>query len=187
MHIPILRETFAGVTRDERSEEIAFEMMIENVKKDPQSGFRYMVDTYINMVRDDFAISQYAAFLREIAENENGAVLWHCTAGKDRAGFATVLLLEILGASRQDIMEDYLDTNVYLEDEIDAIIRMLNEKMELGGAEAVIKNFFGAKEEYLDMVFEYVDEHYGSMDCFIRDIMGITDEERARIRSRYLA
>lgn len=186
LHIPIIREIFVGVTRDEKSDEMAFEMMIEAVKKDPQYGIRYMEDTYKNLVSDDFSISQYALFLREILNSEDGAVLWHCTAGKDRAGFATVLLLEILGVSRRDIMEDYLDTNYYLEEEVESIIRMLKGKMDLQGTEDVIKNFFGAREEYLNMVYEYVDENYGSMDIFIRDVMGITDEERERIRERYL-
>ena len=186
LHIPIIREIFAGVTRDEKSDEMAFEMMIEAIKNDPQYGIRYMEDTYKNMVSDEYSISQYAVFLKEILNSDDGAVLWHCTAGKDRAGFATVLLLEILGVPRQDIMADYLDTNKYLEEEIEAIIRMLKEKMDLGEAEDVIKNFFGAREEYLNMIYEYVDDNYGSMDAFVRDVMGITDEEREMVRNRYL-
>ena len=172
IHLPIIREIFAGITRD--------------VKKDPSYGIRYMEDTYLNMVSDEYSVSQYAAFLKAVAENENGAILWHCTAGKDRAGFATVLLLEILGVSRQDIMEDYLETNGYLHEEMEAIIRMLRKKMDLGEAEDVIMNFFGARAEYLDMIYKYVEEHNGDMAGFIRDAMGISDEEKARIREKYL-
>ena len=186
IHLPIIREVFAGITRDEKSEEKAFEMMIQAVKKDPSYGIRYMEDTYLNMVNDEYSVSQYAAFVKAVADNENGAILWHCTAGKDRAGFATVLLLEILGVSRQDILEDYLETNGYLYEEMESIIRMLRKKMELGGAEDVIMNFFGARAEYLDMIYKYVEENYGGMAGFIRDAMGISDEEKEKIREKYL-
>ncbi|MBR6499200.1 MAG: tyrosine-protein phosphatase [Clostridia bacterium] len=40
-----------------------------------------------------------------------GAVLWHCSEGKDRCGMVTALVLETLGAGRDAILEDYLKTN----------------------------------------------------------------------------
>jgi len=42
---------------------------------------------------------------------DSGAVLWHCTEGKDRCGMTSALILEMLGVSREFIMEDYLKTN----------------------------------------------------------------------------
>lgn len=44
-------------------------------------------------------------------EYKNGAVLWHCTEGKDRCGLLSATILFLLDVSEDDVMEDYLKTN----------------------------------------------------------------------------
>lgn len=52
-----------------------------------------------------------------ILQQEEGAVLWHCSMGKDRVGVGTALLLYALGVPMETIMEDYLRTNRCLEED----------------------------------------------------------------------
>ena len=186
IHLPIVRDIYAGIAHDKKSEKMAFDMVIANVAKDPDFGIRYMEDTYIKMVADDYAVQQYGSFIRAIADSEGAPVLWHCTAGKDRAGFATVLMLELMGVSREDIIKDYMDTNIYLENEIGMILDMLKAKMDIEGAEEAIRDFFGAREEYITMLYEYTDKNWGGMDRFIRDAMEIDDETKDKLRRMYL-
>lgn len=186
LHFPIMRDLTEGITREEKADSQAADMIILNIKDDPEFGIRYMQDTYVKMVNDNYAVSQYSEFLRSIAQIRDGAALWHCTAGKDRAGFASVLLQEILGVDRQDIYNDYLDTNGYIKAEIEQIIVMLNEKMGLDGADDAVRDFFSAKEEYLEIIYQYVDKNYGGMQNFIRNAMGIEEELIQKMRMRFL-
>ncbi|MDE2006103.1 MAG: tyrosine-protein phosphatase [Rhodospirillales bacterium] len=54
---------------------------------------------------------RYRAIFDLLADPVGGAVLFHCSAGKDRTGFGAALILTALGVSEADVMEDYLATN----------------------------------------------------------------------------
>ena len=83
------------------------------IKENPaQVGVEFM-RTY-----KEFAISVpsrkgYGDFVRACIAQKNGAVLFHCAAGKDRTGFAAAIVLRLLGVSDDDIFEDYLKSKEY--------------------------------------------------------------------------
>ena len=116
LHLPIIEDVRAGITRDSKSDARIIEMLTRGEDISSSLVDQHMELMYRRFVSDPFAIAQYTRFVDEIIESaERGeAVLWHCTAGKDRAGFATAIVLESLGASHDDIVEDYLLTNEYL-------------------------------------------------------------------------
>ena len=88
-----------------------------------------------------------------------GAVLWHCTEGKDRCGLTAALILESLGVSRELIMEDYLKTNlVNLPKAIHARNRLLATQGE-AMADAVYKAYI-ADESYLRAAWDAMGENY---------------------------
>ena len=88
-----------------------------------------------------------------------GAVLWHCTEGKDRCGLTSALILESLGVSRELIMEDYLKTNlVNLPKAIHARNRLLATQGE-AMADAVYKAYI-ADESYLRAAWDAMGENY---------------------------
>ncbi len=184
IHLSILDTLAAGVSREEQSDEKAFAM----VAQDPAGAREYMINIYRGFVTSDFSVAQYNRFLHLLLEPHEKAVLWHCTAGKDRAGFAAVIIQELLGVKRADIMADYLKTNEYLEAEVQELYKMvgrqmgsLNEK-----AEKALNYLFGAHREYLEAVYEAVEEKYGGFDGFIRDGLCISERERESLRQRAL-
>ncbi len=64
---------------------------------------------YVSMIRDH--PEHWARFLRLFGRDERFPILYHCTAGRDRTGVATVLLLETVGVTREEIVTDYLLSN----------------------------------------------------------------------------
>ncbi len=184
MHLPVFDIPAASVERDEASNEASF----HTVARDPQGAREYMAHTYRSFVRDGFARAQYAKFLRSLIEPHEKAVLWHCTAGKDRAGFAAVLVQELLGVERDAIRADYLATNEYLAEECRFLVSFLGEKF--GGLtpeiEQALNLLFAAKDDFLDAAYEAAAQDYGDMEHYIADGLGITARERETLRALYL-
>ena len=96
-------------------------------------------------------------------------MLWHCSAGKDRVGVGTALLLCALGVPKKTIYEDFMKTNMYLDKEMEYMIRFLETKMIVDNQVMdKIRLFYRVKEEYLDIVFETLKKDFGSMDMFMK-------------------
>lgn len=121
-------------------------------------------------------------------KNEEKALLWHCTAGKDRAGIGAVIVQELLGVSREDIYKDYLMTNKCLKEEINGLISHLMTILNSSGRENehAMRILFGAEPEYLDTLYQALEETYGGMDRYLRDILHVSDSDRERLREMYL-
>ena len=117
------------------------------------------------------------------------AVLWHCTAGKDRAGIASALIEELLGVPRDDIITDYLKTNEYLQGDILFLTDFIKKQagIESDIADEALRNLLGADEEYIGAYYAAVDEKFGSFDVFVRDGLGLSAEDVARLKALYLA
>ena len=116
------------------------------------------------------------------------AVLWHCTAGKDRAGFATAIVLEILGADRDTITQNYLRTNELIEDDIQRMIGMFFRMT--GAADpntgVALKHMFSARKEYLEAAYDMVEKLYGDFGIFLNEGLGLRDEDISKMREMYL-
>jgi protein-tyrosine phosphatase len=112
----------------------------------------------------DFVGADYAFgdLLRAVAGNASGALVFHCTAGKDRTGWGTAILLSLLGVPRATVESDFL---------------LSNEK--LGDPKAV-------ELSWLRAAFGEVDHLYGSMEAYARQGLGLDDATLAALRTRLL-
>ena len=183
-HIPVVDDLTAGITREEEADKTAVAMLLLR----PVEAREYMCHMYTNFVNSEYGVSQYGAFLRLLRQPHRKAVLWHCTAGKDRAGIGAVLIEEILGVSRQEIIEDYLLTNVHLEEDIHLLSAMVKKKERTDSplADESLKYLFGADEEYILSFYREAEKKYGSMEDFLRGRLGVTEEDRAAMQEMYL-
>lgn len=145
-----------------------------------QNSIAYMKDIYQQVILSDFSFHAYQKFLKTLLVPVDGATLWHCSAGKDRAGFATVLILSILDFKEEDIWQDYLSTNQYYLDNVLELKKIYGDDYE-----EILWSVFGVREEYIEIIKNSIASKYGSMDGYIR-AMGITDEERKKLKNMYL-
>ena len=143
-------------------------------------------DLYTEILFSESGQKGYAKFFDILLDNRDGAVLWHCTYGKDRTGVAAALILYALGVDEDVIMQDFLLTNevyknniAYLEKEL--ISRGCDE-MVIGETQAMA----GVKGEYLTAALDAVKEKYGSIQVYIKNQLGVSDEETEQLRNMYL-
>ena len=155
---------------------------------DPNNTLQYMRGLYTSFIESESAAKPFGDFIRLlIAEREKG-VLWHCTAGKDRAGFASVIVEEILGVSREEIVSEYMASNVYLNDEMHSLYDKMHQ--QVGNADPdtdeALQYLFTAQEAYLSAAYEKAEELFGGIDGYIAERLGIADEDKERLKKLYL-
>ena len=127
----------------------------------------------------------YEDFLRNLIDDD-GPALFHCTAGKDRAGFAAAITLIALGVSKEDVINDYMKTNQFTKERIEEIIGQI-ELMTLYQTDAeILRPLLGVEREYIETAFQAAEEKYGSLENFIRDGLNISDEDIQKLRNKFI-
>jgi len=116
--------------------------------------------------------------------DKDSAMLFHCTAGKDRTGIAAALILYSLGVDEKTIMQDYLATNYYRAAENEKAIGGMVKLYGLD--ESVARNMMAAKESYLEATFAAIKNQYGSVDNYLDKEMGLDKKKIKKIRALYL-
>jgi protein-tyrosine phosphatase len=122
---------------------------------------------------------QFRQVFETIAAQREGAVLFHCTAGKDRTGMVAALLLSLAGVPRSDIVHDYAISAHYLEPmmsqspQMAAMLRQNPKVAALAGSPAT------AIEAFLDAL----EQRHGGAQAYLRQI-GVSEADIGRLRAR---
>ena len=154
---PIFDEATAGITREDGK---PAELIMPDMRV-----------VYRHMVTKPSCLESLRVILQTILEQaaRGNTVLWHCTAGKDRCGVVTALLLSELDVPREDIFEDYLLTNRVAVPEAEAVCARLLAKGHPAEAVQQVYEAFIAREEYLAGVFDALDKGFGGVPGFLRE------------------
>jgi protein-tyrosine phosphatase len=124
----------------------------------------------------------YSKFLKDLAK-EQKPTMFHCTAGKDRAGFAAAITLIAIGVSKEDAINDYMKTNEYTAERIDEMISKI-ELMSLYQTDGeLLRPLLGVEREYLEAAFKAAENEYGSIENYIRSGLNISEKEIQQLRS----
>lgn len=146
----------------------------------------FMLLAYALLVEDADARAGLRRLVELLAGVREGAGLFHCFAGKDRAGTAAAVCLTILGVSREDIFRDYLRTNE-LRAESNRI--MLAEARAEGADEhklAAIETAIGVKPAFLEHAYTLAERDYGSFENYIREGIGVGPDLAGAFRENFL-
>ena len=143
-----------------------------------------------NPILSDQAIGitreQYRKFFGILLDQKEGAVLWHCSAGKDRVGVGTALLLSALGIPRETILADYMMVNTFTAEVVESRLEELNERLQNPQLIDCLRELMQVRESYLISVFQAIEDGYGTMDAFLEKEMGLCTEKREQLREMYL-
>ena len=115
-----------------------------------------------------------------LLNNKEGAILFHCSAGKDRTGVVSAVILTALGIDKETIYQDYLLTN-----EKPLYYKKLALEMDPESRE-IFLDYFQAKKEYLDAAFDQIDKEYGSFDKFLLECCFIDKNKLNILKDKYL-
>ena len=180
LHIPPLTdEQNPAVTRETGPSILKKIMQVEG-------GARtYLADTYRTMISSEFSLDALREFF-DVLLQDDGAVLWHCTQGKDRTGVAAAALLLALGVDRDEIMRDYMKTN--------RSCRFKNFWIFLGVVLVTLSPrkahnlnlLLSSRRGFMRAAFEEIDKVWGGTEGFLSNGIGLTGAEIDELRSIYL-
>lgn len=106
---------------------------------------------------------EYKEFFRILQEPTSAPLLFHCSAGKDRTGFAAALFLSSLGVDKQTIIEDYMMSADLVKEKYRPVV----EKYP------ILEPIMTVKPEYIEAAFNEIDQHYGGMEHYLTECLNV--------------
>ncbi|KAA6215180.1 tyrosine-protein phosphatase [Streptomyces albofaciens JCM 4342] len=146
-----------------------------------EASERLMTDSYRQLVTRPSAAKAYRSLLRTAIDPGTYALVYHCTSGKDRTGWATAALLTALGVDRETVMRDYLASNDYLAASNAA--ELAKQPPEIA---ARLKPVLDTRAAYLNAALDEVQARFGSFDAYLREGLGLSAQELERLRAALL-
>lgn len=141
------------------------------------------MDAYRQFINLPSAQVAFSELFLSLGDENKLPALFHCTTGKDRAGWAAAALLTIIGVPEEMVMEDYLRSNEYILPMYEAYVQQF---VDAGGYRSIAEAIFGVKEEYLNAAFDEMNTEYGSMENYFSVGLGISVEQQTALRNLYL-
>lgn len=171
--LPIFDESTAGISREESSDATSLADQVPD-----------MESLYQTMVSDACSPALSEALSRILQQAAKpGAVLYHCTAGKDRTGILSLLLLSLLNVPEDIIVEDYLFSNSAAEKQARRyywLIRLFRHDKE---AAEKVRRVFTAQEDFLSAAIERIVDTGHTVPSFITEVLHISPAEIENFRN----
>lgn len=176
LNMPILTESKAGVSHERKAHSLKSLKMFSPMEK-----------LYTDMVSDE-CLENLTNVLKKILllEENQFSVAFHCSAGKDRTGILSALILTFLGVDRETVMEEYLISNKATKPKALGIYMVLlliqlNHKF----AKKIMMYYF-AKESYLESALNSLEKQFGSLDNYFQQALQLSPEETEAIKNKFL-
>jgi protein-tyrosine phosphatase len=146
------------------------------------SGDSLMLAFYSNTT---YLTARYQPFFAKLLVlPDTDALVFHCTAGKDRTGIGAALLLYALGVPYATIEEDYTATNYYRAGDNEKSMDMMVTRYHF--SKEVAEAMMGARPDYLKATFEAIRSRYGSIDHYLAAELGLTPDKRDALKNKFL-
>lgn len=127
-------------------------------------------DSYFEMIDEQKSVLN----VMRIFANTHGGILFHCTAGKDRTGVISALLLLLAGVQKTDILADYHISSVYLEPMLQQYCKS-NKNVDI--------NIITPKTEYMEKFLDMFQHKYNSVEEYFYQI-GLTSSEVLQLKTK---
>lgn len=169
LHTPVVQDN-AGEIKGLKKRVLNGEITEQQAKDMTARFYADAVTVNIGSVKD---------ILKQITSS-NQPVLYHCSAGKDRTGIISALILSVLNVDRQVIVDDFMVSNYYRRGRAEKTLgkaklgRIIKPKLNMGAVEILST----VDESFINATFNAIDSTYGGMEPFIENQLGINKEAR---------
>lgn len=179
-HLPVFDD-------DETESTVTASNLAQQYSRDARSGCQQMRYVYRRLVSKQQPQQAYREFFQYLlASGSDEGILFHCSAGKDRTGFAAILLLGLLGVHPADILADYLLTNTLSRQRVTSRVQEAKQAEMNANFIQSIRDLSVVKADYLYQALAQIESEYGGLCQYCRKVLALTNEDVARLREIYL-
>ncbi len=181
-HIPFVDTETVGITREKNIVVSA----IKKIKTMEETATQYMESMYRALITSESSIKNIKRFFEVLLENEDGSVLFHCSAGKDRVGAACMILMSILGVPQQAIVSDYLATQKFGEQynkKYEALSKFLSTNNKVSEYATI---FLSTNKDFILAMYDEIEKRYETVENYAEKCLGLDEEKREKLRNLYL-
>jgi len=141
-------------------------------------------------------VDRYRPVLQAVTDPDRHPVLFHCTAGKDRTGVVSAILLRLLGVADDAIRADYLLSNEIRRPWVEQVEadhrRRIARHLDVDEADvpadrlAASQALLWCHPRYLEALFDGIDERWGTWEALVADGLGLDDDRLEDFRESLL-
>lgn len=184
VHLPLVCTATPGITR-EKSMTRTMAIEARRLKEEFGTADNYMATMYRMILFSDEPVKYLKDCIRLIIDSD-GCTLWHCSGGKDRAGIVAMLVESLLGVDEKIIIDDYVASRRFQKrkffwNKVGLMISPLVPRFK-----HILYGMMEAKPRYLLEPLNEIKEQYGSVVEYCKQRLGVTDEDIATMRKKYL-
>lgn len=140
---------------------------------------------------------QFRSIFRRLLAAD-GAVMYHCSAGQDRTGVASALILSALGVDRETIIADYHQSTEWRRPQWEMpdvdpaaypdnpIVQYYAAARRRPGGPRAEPLYTPDGQSHLVQFFAHIDATYGGVEGYLQQELGIGPADIARLRELYL-
>lgn len=126
----------------------------------------------------------YSNFIKSFIKCNGKKTIFHCTAGKDRTGLASMLILYIIGVPMEDILKEYMFSNYCIERTIEKqmikVCNIFNISIDNGNK---ILPLLKVDINYINSAIKTINEEYGNIDNYVKTGLKISNDEVVTLKS----
>ena len=141
----------------------------------PHLMMQFLTDHYRDYPRR--CAPGFRTLFATLSDGTHRPLVFHCTAGKDRTGFASALLLTLLGVPWETVMDDYLRTNELWTGHVGRY-----PELDIDTRAAIVE----ARTAYLEAAFDVVRADFGGPEQFAERALSLDGASRERLRADLL-
>lgn len=186
IRLPILDEAQMGMTHEKEMDAKESELHFVSSLLGGDKGLDFMADLYKNFIDNSKCQKMYSQFVKTVISSKPGALLYHCSVGKDRVGVGTFILLSLLGVDIKDIEEDFMLTNDFIEPDVLKHISNLSKTISDSSLEKTYRDLFTVRKQYIDSVIRNINTEYGGFLNFAHTKLELTDDDISKLQEKYL-
>lgn len=184
IRLPLVCTATVGITAEKTMAKTLLKES-KRIKSEFETADNYMKSVYEMILFAPESKKRLKEFL-DLVRDEEGTILWHCNAGKDRTGIAAMLIEYLLGVDEDLIIKDYcISKNYQLAKRRAQRVGLLILPVPLR-FKHILYAFMDAKPEYIMSAIETIKERHGTVIDYCKEALGVTDEDIKNLRDKYL-
>ncbi len=169
---------------DQTNSRIKYRQLNQTYEKKSYGYFK-MLDNYKHLIEDGISNKAYYNFFKTLV-NEKNSLIFHCTAGKDRTGIASMLLMGLLGINYTEIKHDYLLSNRLSLNIMETRLRFMKTQGASKSELENIKAMWTVNIDYLNKALDTIKGLSGNLKKYLKDYIQLKEEDINILKEKYL-